>query len=87
MAGARPMKRQKSLINNQRLYTIAMLRISLIILLIVSGNSFAEETKNGVANAIQIQGKDLSYNNINDTDAAFDAGVPLEASAASRDLI
>lgn len=26
----------------------------------------------GVANAIQIQGKELSYNNINDTDAAFD---------------
>ena len=31
-----------------------------------------EETKYGVANAKQIQGKDLSYNNINDTDAAFD---------------
>ena len=26
----------------------------------------------GVANAIQIQGKELSYNNINDTDAAFE---------------
>ncbi len=26
----------------------------------------------GVANALQVQGKELSYNNINDTDAAFD---------------
>jgi phosphoribosylaminoimidazolecarboxamide formyltransferase/IMP cyclohydrolase len=26
----------------------------------------------GVANAIQVQGKELSYNNINDTDAAFE---------------
>ena len=30
------------------------------------------ETRNGVANATQIQGKALSYNNINDTDAAFE---------------
>jgi len=31
-----------------------------------------EPPKVGVATAIQIQGKELSYNNINDTDAAFD---------------
>jgi phosphoribosylaminoimidazolecarboxamide formyltransferase / IMP cyclohydrolase len=30
------------------------------------------ETRPGVARAIQIQGKQLSYNNINDTDAAFE---------------
>jgi phosphoribosylaminoimidazolecarboxamide formyltransferase/IMP cyclohydrolase len=29
-------------------------------------------TKPGIANAIQIQGKELSYNNLNDTDAAFE---------------
>ena len=29
-------------------------------------------TRPGVANAVQIQGKELSYNNINDTDAAFE---------------
>lgn len=32
----------------------------------------ADCTKYGVATARQIQGKDLSYNNINDTDAAFE---------------
>jgi phosphoribosylaminoimidazolecarboxamide formyltransferase / IMP cyclohydrolase len=31
-----------------------------------------EAPRPGVASAIQIQGKELSYNNINDTDAAFD---------------
>ena len=31
-----------------------------------------DETRPGVASAIQIQGKELSYNNINDTDAAFE---------------
>jgi len=31
-----------------------------------------DEPRPGVASAIQIQGKKLSYNNINDTDAAFD---------------
>ncbi len=31
-----------------------------------------ENSRPGVASAIQIQGKELSYNNINDTDAAFD---------------
>lgn len=31
-----------------------------------------DRTRAGVANAIQVQGKELSYNNINDTDAAFE---------------
>ncbi|MCL2469347.1 MAG: bifunctional phosphoribosylaminoimidazolecarboxamide formyltransferase/IMP cyclohydrolase [Alphaproteobacteria bacterium] len=30
-----------------------------------------DPTQSGVASAIQVQGKELSYNNINDTDAAF----------------
>jgi len=40
------------------------------------------EKRDGVASALQLQGKELSYNNINDTDAAyelvaeFDAGTP-----------
>ena len=32
----------------------------------------ADPTHPGVSNALQIQGKELSYNNINDTDAAFE---------------
>ncbi|MDC9701456.1 MAG: bifunctional phosphoribosylaminoimidazolecarboxamide formyltransferase/IMP cyclohydrolase [Alphaproteobacteria bacterium] len=31
------------------------------------------ETRPGVAGAVQVQGRQLSYNNINDTDAAFEA--------------
>lgn len=31
-----------------------------------------DETRAGIASAIQIQGKELSYNNLNDTDAAFE---------------
>ncbi len=31
-----------------------------------------DSTRAGIASAIQIQGKELSYNNINDTDAAFE---------------
>jgi len=31
-----------------------------------------DPTRPGVANAIQVQGKELSYNNLNDTDAAFE---------------
>jgi phosphoribosylaminoimidazolecarboxamide formyltransferase/IMP cyclohydrolase len=31
-----------------------------------------DKTRPGVASAIQVQGKELSYNNINDTDAAFE---------------
>jgi phosphoribosylaminoimidazolecarboxamide formyltransferase/IMP cyclohydrolase len=42
------------------------------------------EKRPGVANATLIQGKQLSYNNINDTDAAFElvAEFPTEAGAA-----
>ena len=42
------------------------------------------ETRAGVANATLIQGKQLSYNNINDTDAAFElvAEFPTTAGAA-----
>lgn len=32
----------------------------------------SDETRNGVATAVTLQGKELSYNNINDTDAAFE---------------
>ncbi|MEH6724843.1 MAG: bifunctional phosphoribosylaminoimidazolecarboxamide formyltransferase/IMP cyclohydrolase [Hyphomicrobiales bacterium] len=32
----------------------------------------SDETRNGVATATTLQGKELSYNNINDTDAAFE---------------
>jgi phosphoribosylaminoimidazolecarboxamide formyltransferase/IMP cyclohydrolase len=32
----------------------------------------ADRTRPGVSTAIQVQGKELSYNNINDTDAAFE---------------
>jgi len=32
----------------------------------------ADEMRAGIASAIQIQGKELSYNNLNDTDAAFE---------------
>ncbi|MDE1900789.1 MAG: bifunctional phosphoribosylaminoimidazolecarboxamide formyltransferase/IMP cyclohydrolase [Alphaproteobacteria bacterium] len=31
-----------------------------------------DKTRPGIANAIQVQGKELSYNNLNDTDAAFE---------------
>ena len=37
-----------------------------------AGMYVTENTNQGIANARQIQGKDLSYNNINDADAAFD---------------
>ena len=46
----------------------------------------------GVATARQLQGKELSYNNINDTDAAyeciaeFDPGAPLPASSSSTPI-
>jgi phosphoribosylaminoimidazolecarboxamide formyltransferase/IMP cyclohydrolase len=32
----------------------------------------SDPTRSGIASAIQIQGKELSYNNLNDTDAAFE---------------
>jgi phosphoribosylaminoimidazolecarboxamide formyltransferase / IMP cyclohydrolase len=44
------------------------------------------ETRTGVASARQIQGKQLSYNNINDTDAAFELVAefdPAEAAAVA----
>lgn len=38
-------------------------------------------TRPGVATAVQVQGKALSYNNINDTDAAFEAVAEFDAPA------
>ena len=38
-------------------------------------------TRPGVANARQVQGKELSYNNLNDTDAAFELVAELDAPA------
>ncbi len=36
-------------------------------------------TRAGVASAVQVQGKELSYNNINDTDAAFECVAEFDA--------
>jgi phosphoribosylaminoimidazolecarboxamide formyltransferase/IMP cyclohydrolase len=44
------------------------------------------ETRPGVASARQVQGKELSYNNINDTDAAYELAAefdPAESAAAA----
>jgi phosphoribosylaminoimidazolecarboxamide formyltransferase/IMP cyclohydrolase len=41
------------------------------------------EKRPGVATARQVQGKQLSYNNINDTDAAFECVAELDASKAA----
>src|SRR5271165_2557146 len=44
------------------------------------------ETRPGVATARQIQGKELSFNNVNDTDAAYELVAefdPAESSAAA----
>ena len=44
------------------------------------------ETRPGVATARQVQGRELSYNNINDTDAAYELGAefdPAESAAAA----
>jgi phosphoribosylaminoimidazolecarboxamide formyltransferase/IMP cyclohydrolase len=44
------------------------------------------ETRPGVATALQVQGKDLSFNNINDTDAAYELVAefdPAESAAAA----
>ncbi|MBO1324935.1 bifunctional phosphoribosylaminoimidazolecarboxamide formyltransferase/IMP cyclohydrolase [Acetobacter sp. TBRC 12305] len=38
-------------------------------------------TRPGVASAVQVQGKSLSYNNINDTDAAFEAVAEFDSPA------
>jgi phosphoribosylaminoimidazolecarboxamide formyltransferase / IMP cyclohydrolase len=46
----------------------------------------AAETRPGVATARQVQGKELSYNNINDTDAAYELAAefdPAESAAAA----
>ena len=36
-------------------------------------------TRPGVATAVQVQGKELSYNNLNDTDAAFECVAEFDA--------
>jgi phosphoribosylaminoimidazolecarboxamide formyltransferase / IMP cyclohydrolase len=41
------------------------------------------EARPGVATAEQIQGKELSYNNLNDTDAAFELAAEFEAPAVA----
>jgi phosphoribosylaminoimidazolecarboxamide formyltransferase/IMP cyclohydrolase len=40
---------------------------------------YASGTRPGVASAVQVQGKELSYNNFNDTDAAFECVSEFEA--------
>ncbi len=42
-----------------------------------------DESRKGVATAITLQGKSLSYNNINDTDAAFELVSEFEAASTS----
>ena len=42
------------------------------------------ENRPGVATARQLQGKQLSYNNVNDTDAAFELVVGIRSRAARR---
>jgi phosphoribosylaminoimidazolecarboxamide formyltransferase/IMP cyclohydrolase len=43
----------------------------------------AEGAKRGVATAVQAQGKELSYNNLNDTDAAFELVAEFDAPAVA----
>ncbi len=45
------------------------------------------EKREGVATAIQLQGKELSYNNINDTDAAFECVSEFEPDTAAACVI
>ena len=40
---------------------------------------YASGSRCGVATAVQVQGKELSYNNLNDTDAAFECVAEFEA--------
>ncbi len=40
---------------------------------------YVSGTRPGVATAVQVQGKELSYNNLNDTDAAFECVAEFEA--------
>ena len=42
------------------------------------------ENRPGVATATQVQGKTLSYNNINDTDAAFELVSEFDPAEARR---
>lgn len=43
---------------------------------------YVSEARPGVATASQVQGKELSYNNLNDTDAAFECVAEFEAPTA-----
>ncbi len=53
-----------------------------------SANFYATpETRHGVATAKQIQGKELSYNNINDTDAAFECVAEFDPAEAPAVII
>jgi phosphoribosylaminoimidazolecarboxamide formyltransferase/IMP cyclohydrolase len=45
------------------------------------------DTRAGVATATQLQGKDLSYNNLNDTDAAFEAVAEFDRSTPAVAII
>ncbi len=40
---------------------------------------YVDGTRPGVATAVQVQGKELSYNNLNDTDAAFECVAEFDA--------
>ena len=40
---------------------------------------YVTDSRPGVATAVQVQGKELSYNNLNDTDAAFECVAEFEA--------
>jgi phosphoribosylaminoimidazolecarboxamide formyltransferase/IMP cyclohydrolase len=40
---------------------------------------YVTDTRPGVATSVQVQGKELSYNNLNDTDAAFECAAEFEA--------
>jgi phosphoribosylaminoimidazolecarboxamide formyltransferase/IMP cyclohydrolase len=42
---------------------------------------YASGVRRGVATAVQVQGKELSYNNLNDTDAAFECVAEFDAPA------
>jgi len=41
------------------------------------------DSRPGVANAVQLQGKELSYNNLNDTDAAYELVAEFEGTACA----
>lgn len=41
------------------------------------------EKRPGIATAVQVQGKELSYNNLNDTDAAFELAAEFDAPAVA----